>query len=124
MWDVGRPRIPSLEEGWVPTGSSGGSGVMASGSGLATALAVLKGHAVAVAVVGTLVVGGGAAAVVAVTTGTVQLPGAATLHGQNGKATEAPHSATPHSAAACAARGDAPRPARSFPPIFGRATGP
>src|SRR5258708_2438794 len=38
---------------------------MASGSGLATALAVLKGHAVAAAVVGTLVVGGGAAAVVA-----------------------------------------------------------
>jgi hypothetical protein len=35
---------------------------MASGSGLATALAALKGHAVAVAVVGTLVVGGGATA--------------------------------------------------------------
>src|SRR5260370_27410304 len=110
MWDVGRPRIPSLEEGWVPTGSSGGSGLMASGSGLATALAVLKGHAVAAAVVGTLVVGGGAAAVVAVTTGTVQLPGAATLPWQKRKATEAPDPATPHTAAACAPSRRAPRP--------------
>src|SRR5258708_4675905 len=123
MWDVGRPRIPSLQEGWVPTGSSGGSGLMASGSGLATALAVLKGHAVAAAVVGTLVVGGGAAAGVAVTTGTVQLPGAATLHGQNGKATEAPDTATPHTAAACATSGDAARLASIFAPMFGGATG-
>jgi hypothetical protein len=101
---------------------------MASGSGLATALAVLKGHAVAVAVVGTLVVGGGAAAVVAVTTGTVQLPGAATLHGQNGKATEAPdtatpHTATPHTAAACATSCDTARLASIFAPMFGGDTG-
>jgi hypothetical protein len=95
---------------------------MASGSGLATALAVLKGHAVAAAVVGTLVVGGGAAAVVAVTTGTVHLPGAATLHGQNGKATEAPDSATPHTAAACATSGDAARLAAIFAPMFGGAS--
>jgi hypothetical protein len=92
---------------------------MASGSGLATALAALKGHAVAAAVVGTLVVGGSAAAAVAVTTGVVQLPGAATLHGQNGNATEAPNSATPHTAAACANSGDAARLAAIFAPMFG-----
>jgi hypothetical protein len=93
---------------------------MASGSGLATALAALKGHAVAAAVVGTLVVGGGAAAVVAVTTGAVHLPGAATTQGQdNGKATEAPDKATPHTAAACANSGDAARLAAIFAPMFG-----
>src|SRR5260370_695640 len=50
MWDVGRPRIPSLQEGWVPTGSSGGSGLIASGSGLATALAGLNGPDAAAAI--------------------------------------------------------------------------
>jgi hypothetical protein len=95
---------------------------MASGSGLATALAALKGHAVAAAVVGTLVVGGGAA-VVAVTTGAVHLPGAATTQGQdNGKATEAPDKATPHTAAACANSGDAARLATIFAPMFGGGT--
>lgn len=94
---------------------------MASGSGLATALAALKGHAVAAAVVGTLVVGGGAAAV-AVTTGAVHLPGAATQQGQNGKATEAPDTATPHTAAACATSGDAARLAAIFAPMFGGAS--
>lgn len=87
---------------------------MAAGTGLATALAALKGHAVAVAVVGTLVVGGGAAAV-AVTTGTVQLPGATTQHGAHGKATE---TVTGHTSAACANSGDAQRLANLFGPMF------
>jgi hypothetical protein len=80
---------------------------MASGSGLATALAALKGHAVAVAVVGTLVVGGGAAAA-AVATGHV--PGVNTAHDNGG---------TTARAAACANNGDAQRLAVIFAPMFG-----
>jgi malic enzyme len=49
---------------------------MASGTGLAALLSAVKANAVAVAVAGTVVVGGGAAAL-AVTTGAVQLPGQA-----------------------------------------------
>jgi hypothetical protein len=85
---------------------------MASGSGLATALAALKGHAVAVAVVGTLLVGGGAAAAAAVATGHV--PGGATQqHSQN------ENGGTTARAAACANNGDAQRLASIFAPMFG-----
>jgi hypothetical protein len=82
---------------------------MASGSGLATALAALKGHAVAVAVVGTLVVGGGAT-VAAVATGTVHVPGVNSPHQDNGGTTAR--------AAACATNGDAQRLAAIFAPMF------
>jgi hypothetical protein len=87
---------------------------MAGGTGLATALAALKGHAAAVAVVGTLVVGGSAAAV-AVTTGAVHLPGSSTTQGSHGKSTE---TATNNTAAACANNGDAQRLADLFAPMF------
>jgi hypothetical protein len=80
---------------------------MASGSGLATALAALKGHAVAVAVVGTLVVGGGATAA-AVATGHV--PGVNTSQQDNGGTTAR--------AQACANNGDAQRLATIFAPMF------
>jgi hypothetical protein len=82
---------------------------MASGSGLATALAALKGHAVAVAVVGTLVVGGGATAA-AVATGTVHVPGVNTHQQENGGTTAR--------AAACVNNGDAQRLAGIFAPMF------
>jgi len=82
---------------------------MASGSGLATALAALKGHAVAVAVVGTLVVGGGATAA-AVATGTVHVPGVNAPQQDNGGTTAR--------AAACASNGDAQRLATIFAPMF------
>ncbi len=84
---------------------------MASGSGLATALAAIKAHAAAAAVVGALVVGGGAATV-AVTTGAVQVPGMSTH--QQGSDTEA----TPR-AQACATNGDAARLAAIYAPMFG-----
>jgi hypothetical protein len=85
---------------------------MASGSGLATALAALKGHAVAVAVVGTLVVGGGATAA-AVATGTVHVPGVnAPQQSQN------ENGGTTARAAACANNGDAQRLAGIFAPMF------
>jgi hypothetical protein len=88
---------------------------MAGGTGLATALAAIKGHAVAVAVVGTLVVGG-SAATVAVTTGAVHLPGTPTnQQGSHGKATE---TTTNNTAAACANSGDAQRLAGLFAPMF------
>jgi hypothetical protein len=82
---------------------------MASGSGLATALAALKGHAVAVAVVGTLVVGGGATAA-AVATGAVHVPGVNAPQQDNGGTTAR--------AAACANNGDAQRLAAVFAPMF------
>jgi hypothetical protein len=89
---------------------------MASGSGLATALAALKGHAVAVAVVGTLVVGGGATAA-AVATGAVHVPGATTQqHSQNENANE--NGGTTARAAACPNNGDAQRLAGIFAPMF------
>ena len=81
---------------------------MASGSGLATALAALKGHAVTVAVVGTLVVGGGATAA-AVATGTVHVPGLNAPQDNGG---------TTARAAACANNGDAQRLATIFAPMF------
>jgi len=86
---------------------------MASGTGLATALAALKGHAAAVAVVGTLIVGGGAAAV-GVTTGAVHIPGtnSSTQHGNDSGGTSARQ-------AACANNGDAQRLAATFAPMFG-----
>jgi len=83
---------------------------MASGSGLATALAALKGHAVAVAVIGTLVVGGGAAAA-AVATGTVHVPGVNSPQQDNGGTTAR--------TAACVTNGDAQRVAAIFAPMFG-----
>jgi hypothetical protein len=83
---------------------------MASGSGLATALAALKGHAVAVAVIGTLVVGGGAT-VAAVATGTVHVPGVNAPQQDNGGTTAR--------ATACASNGDAQRLAAIFAPMFG-----
>lgn len=86
---------------------------MASGSGLATALAALKAHAVAATVVGALVVGGGAATV-AVTTGTVHVPGVNT-HSQATK-TDADAASR---ATACASNGDATRLAGIFSPMFG-----
>lgn len=93
---------------------------MAAGTGLATALAALKAHAVAVGVIGTLVVGGGAAAAVA--TGAVQLPGASSQHQTShvdathtASSTEA---ATGHTAAACAASGDTQRLVDAFSPMF------
>jgi hypothetical protein len=82
---------------------------MASGGGLATALAALKGHAVAVAVVGTLVVGGGATAA-AVATGAVHVPGVNTSQDNGG---------TTARAQACATNGDAHRLADIFAPMFG-----
>jgi hypothetical protein len=85
---------------------------MASGSGLATALAALKGHAVAVAVVGTLVVGGGATAA-AVATGAVQVPGVTTQ-----QHTDNENGGTTARAAACATNGDAQRLAAIFAPMF------
>ena len=84
---------------------------MASGSGLATALAALKGHAVAVAVVGTLVVGGGATAA-AVATGAVHVPGVTTQQSQN------ENGGNTARAAACAHNGDAQRLAGIFAPMF------
>jgi len=81
---------------------------MASGSGLATALAAIKAHGAAAAVVGTLVVGGGAAAV-GVATGAVRVPGI-TTHTQDGGTTVR--------AAACANNGDAQRLAGIFSPMF------
>jgi hypothetical protein len=90
---------------------------MASGSGLATALAALKGHAVAVAVVGALVVGGGATAA-AVATGNVHVPGVTTQqHSQNESANE--NGGTTARTAACADNGDAQRLAGIFAPMFG-----
>jgi hypothetical protein len=87
---------------------------MASGSGLATALAALKGHAVAAAVVSTLVLGGGAATA-AVATGTVQVPGiSAHQTGSN--------DATTQRAQACANNGDAARLAAIYAPMFGDGT--
>lgn len=91
---------------------------MASGTGLAAALAALKAHAAAAVVIGTVVVGSGAVAAVA--TGAVQLPGAST-HQQSphGDATEtASGTASAHTAAACAASGDAQRLADTFAPMF------
>jgi len=82
---------------------------MASGSGLATALAALKGHAVAVAVVGTLLVGGGATAA-AVATGAVHVPGVNSAQQDNGGTTAR--------AQACASNGDAQRLAAIFAPMF------
>ena len=86
---------------------------MASGSGLATALAALKGHAVAVAVVGTLLVGGGATAA-AVATGTVHVPGVNTPQQSQNE-----NGGTTARAAACAHNGDAQRLASIFAPMFG-----
>jgi len=87
---------------------------MASGSGLATALAAIKGHAAAAAVIGTLVVGGGAATV-AVTTGAVHVPGIASHD------TGPDNQSTPH-AQACANNGDATRLAAIYAPMFGGST--
>jgi hypothetical protein len=87
---------------------------MASGSGLATALAAIKGHAAAAAVIGTLVVGGGAATV-AVTTGAVEVPGISTHH------TGDDNQATPR-AQACTTNGDAARLAAIYAPMFGGST--
>src|SRR5262245_48452882 len=85
---------------------------MASGSGLVTALAALKAHAVAVAVVGTLVGGGGATAA-AVATGAVHVPGVnAPQQSQN------ENGGTTARAAACANNGDAQRLADIFAPMF------
>ncbi len=91
---------------------------MASGSGLATALAAIKAHAAAAAVIGTLVVGGGAATV-AVTTGAVQVPGMSThsTH-QQGSDQGSDAEATPR-AQACATNGDAARLAAIYAPMFG-----
>jgi hypothetical protein len=87
---------------------------MASGSGLATALAALKAHGVAVAVVGTLLVGGGATAA-AVATGTVHVPGVNTQqHSQN----DNEGGGTTARTAACANNGDAQRLAALFAPMF------
>lgn len=90
---------------------------MAAGSGLATALAALKGHAVAVAVVSTIVVGGGAAAVA---TGAVHLPGTSSQQSAHGAVAKGNSTETSsgHSAAACAASGDAQRLAAAFAPMF------
>jgi hypothetical protein len=94
---------------------------MASGTGLAAALAALKGHTVAVVVAGAVVVGSGAAAAVA--TGAVQLPGASPQHQSthvthsDATKTDGP-SETSHSAAACAASGDAERLATAFASMF------
>lgn len=87
---------------------------MAGSTGLATALAVVKGHAVALAVVGTLVLGGGAAAV-AVTTGAVHVPGGTTQQVVHGTATGTSSSST---LAACTKSGDAQRLADLFAPMF------
>lgn len=93
---------------------------MASGTGLAAALAALKAHAAAAVVIGTVVVGSGAVAAVA--TGAVQLPSATTRqlssHGNATQTASETTSATAHSAAACAASGDAQRLANAFAPMF------
>jgi hypothetical protein len=87
---------------------------MASGSGLATALAAVKGHAVAAAVISTLVVGGGAATV-AVATGTVHVPGVHTHDtGSDNQTTQR--------AQACTTNGDAARLAAIYAPMFGGST--
>lgn len=93
---------------------------MALGTGLATALTAVKGHAVAAAVIGTLIVGSGAAAVVA--TGAVHLPTARsqqqTSHGGATETARATEAATAHTAAACAASGDTQRLVNAFAPMF------
>lgn len=86
---------------------------MASGSGLATALAAIKGHAAA-AVIGTLIVGGGVATV-AVTTGAVEVPGISTHH------TGDDNQATPR-AQACTNNGDVARLAAIYAPMFAGST--
>ena len=92
---------------------------MAAGTGLATALAALKAHAAAVAVIGTLVVGGGAAAVA---TGAVTLPGASaqhqTTHNDATHTASSTEAATGNTAAACAASGDTQRLVAAFAPMF------
>lgn len=82
---------------------------MASGSGLATALAALKAHALTTAVVGTLVVGGGAATV-GVATGVVQVPGISTHQGSD--------TADTQRAQSCTTNGDAARLAAIYAPMF------
>ena len=85
---------------------------MASGTAVSTVLATLKGHAVAVAVVGAVVVGTGAAAA-AVATGHAQLPGQTTApHGKQSQ-----DQATDR-AKACADNGDAKRLAGTYAPMF------
>lgn len=87
---------------------------MASGSGLATALAAVKAHAVAVTVIGALVVGGGGAAA-AVATGMVHVPGISGQQTGSGNQTA-------QRAQACANNGDASRLAAIYAPMFGGST--
>lgn len=92
---------------------------MASGTGLAALLSAVKANAVAVAVAGTVVVGGGAAAM-AVTTGVVHLPSqASTTHTPDADGT--PDSATARQDACMTQNGDASRLAQDYAAkLFGK----
>jgi hypothetical protein len=93
---------------------------------LATALAALKTHAAATAIIGTLVVGGGAATV-AVATGAVHMPGSAPqTQGSTQQPSGADHAhgtatAGAQRAQACTSNGDAARLAAIYAPMFGNA---
>jgi hypothetical protein len=86
---------------------------MASGSGLATALAAVKAHAVAATIIGAVIVGGGAATA-AVATGTVQVPG---ISHNTGSDTGSNNDTTGRTTA-CANNGDASRLAAIYAPMF------
>lgn len=91
---------------------------MASGTGLAALLSTIKANAVAVAVAGTVVVGGGAAAV-AVTTGAVHLPNQASAT-HTPDSTDTADSAAARQAACTTHNGDATRLAQDYAPkLFG-----
>jgi pilus assembly protein FimV len=87
---------------------------MASGSGLATALAAIKAHGVAVTILGALVVGGGGAAA-AVATGAVHVPGISGQQTGSGNQTT-------QRVQACADNGDVARLAAIYAPMFGGST--
>jgi hypothetical protein len=92
---------------------------MAAGSGLATALAAVKAHAMAATIIGAVIVGGGAATA-AVVTGAVQVPGiSAHDTGSNTGSNTGSTSAATSRAQACADNGDATRLASLYAPMFG-----
>jgi hypothetical protein len=92
---------------------------MASSTAISTVLAALKGHAVAVAVASTVLVGGGAAAA-AVATGKIQLPSQASSHatGTHTPGADATNGAAARQAACTQHNGDAGRLASVYAPLF------
>jgi hypothetical protein len=92
---------------------------MASSTAVTSVLAALKAHAVAVAVAGTVLVGGGAAAA-AVTTGAVHLPGqASSAQSGHTPGAQATNGAAARQAACAQHNGDAQRLASTYAPMFG-----